>query len=155
MGALIIAVLAQFALALVYVVQVAPINGIALLHEVAPLELVMGAVMAFTDTFIAVVLVWLLLKSRSGLKKSDSIVHRLVIYILGSGFATAVCMIVALISAAVAPHSFIYFLCDLLVPKCQWSNSWSRITDNGHPLAVYFNCLLASSVISLASFLPS
>ena len=118
-GALSLAVLAQLVLSIVFVAQSIQSIDVAALHSVAPVELGIAGVSAFTDTFLAVVLSWLLLKSRSGLKRSDSIVHRLVIYILGSSCATAICMMTSAISAAVAPYSFVHLLCGLLVTKCQ------------------------------------
>ncbi|KAL5478277.1 hypothetical protein ACEPAI_2461 [Sanghuangporus weigelae] len=125
-GVLSAAVLAQFSLTLTYYGQVINLNRIAQLDDAIHTELAMTGVAVFTDTLLAVVLIWLLRKARSGFRRSDSIVNRLVMYIVGSSLVTAMCVIVALISAAVAPHSFIYLLADLVIPK------------------LYFNCMLAS-----------
>ncbi|KAL5520653.1 hypothetical protein ACEPAF_2654 [Sanghuangporus sanghuang] len=71
-------------------------------------------------------MIWLLWNSRPGVKRTDTIVNRLIAYAIGSGLVTALWVIVALIAAQVKPHSFVYLLVDLVLPK------------------LYFNSVLAS-----------
>ncbi|OCB91616.1 hypothetical protein A7U60_g1115 [Sanghuangporus baumii] len=120
------AVLVQFALTMTFFGRIVGVTDITLIAKSIPIELASAVVGALTDTFLAVTLVWLLRKGRSGFRRSDSIVNRLVTYTVGSGLVTAICALFALISAAVAPHSFVYMLAGLLTSK------------------LYFNCLLAS-----------
>ncbi|KAL5514868.1 hypothetical protein ACEPAG_2184 [Sanghuangporus baumii] len=125
-GALSVAVLAQFAVSMSYSIRIASIEEIVLLADAIPLQIASAAVAGITDTCLAVTLVWLMRRARSGFRRSDSIVKRLVTYTIGSSLVTAICAVFSLISAAVAPHSFIYAIGDFLLSK------------------LYFNCLLAS-----------
>ncbi|OCB91624.1 hypothetical protein A7U60_g1123 [Sanghuangporus baumii] len=126
LGTLSIAVLAQFAENMAYFARIVNIRDIRLIGDnLLPIEFSTASVTVFTDTFLAVVLIWLLRKARSGFRRTDSIVNRLVAYIVGSSLITVVCSLVGLIGATVAPHSFIYMSCGLVLTK------------------LYFNCLLA------------
>ncbi|OCB91615.1 hypothetical protein A7U60_g1114 [Sanghuangporus baumii] len=124
-GALSIAVLAQFAVTMAYFTRIVSVSELPMIDNAIPMQLAASVAAQFTDTYLAVVLVWLLRKARSGFRRSDSIVQRLVTYTIGSSLVTAICASFALISAAVAPHSFIYLLGDFLLAK------------------LYFNCLHA------------
>lgn len=120
---------------------------IAQLDEAIRIELAMTGVAVFTDTLLAVILIWLLRKARSGFRRSDSVVNRLVMYIVGSSLITAICVVAALISAAVAPHALVYLLFDLVIPKRRFL--LGMCSGHGlivHSIAVYFNCMLASLV---------
>ncbi|OCB91620.1 hypothetical protein A7U60_g1119 [Sanghuangporus baumii] len=124
-GALSVAVLTQLALGIACVARIANVADITLLDKAVPLELALAAITVITDTFLAAVLIWLLWKARSGLRRSDSVVNHLVTYIVASSLVTVICSLVGLIGAAVAPRSFIYLLTGLIISK------------------LYFNCLLA------------
>ncbi|OCB91626.1 hypothetical protein A7U60_g1125 [Sanghuangporus baumii] len=120
------AVLAQFTVTMACYVEMFNITRFSQLYEIVHLELAFTCVAVFADTFLAAALIWLLWKARSGLRSSDSLVNRLVVYIVGSSLVTVLCMVIAVVSAIVAPHSFIYMTADTIIPK------------------LYFNCLLAS-----------
>ncbi|KAL5514827.1 hypothetical protein ACEPAG_2143 [Sanghuangporus baumii] len=123
---LLLFVLGQFAATMVYSAQLYSFSQLEQVKAAVHVELAMNCIMAFTETMIAVVLIYLLWKGRSGIKRTDSIVNHLIIYTVGSGLVMALCMIAALIAAQAAPNSFIYLVIDQLLPK------------------LYFNCLLAS-----------
>ncbi|KAL5478273.1 hypothetical protein ACEPAI_2457 [Sanghuangporus weigelae] len=125
-GFLSAAVLAQFATTMARFFKVYNFTEIAQIYTALYLELAFTCVAAFTETSIAAVLVWLLWKARSGLPSSYSLVNRLVTYIMGSSSVTVLCMVTAMISTIVAPHSFIYMMIDIVIPK------------------LYFNCMLTS-----------
>ncbi|KAL5478288.1 hypothetical protein ACEPAI_2472 [Sanghuangporus weigelae] len=128
-GALSFAVSAQFAVTMAYSARLVSLNEFltAMTDKIAiSMQLAVSVIAVITDTCLAVVLAWLLRKARSGIRRSDSIVNRLVTYTLGSSFVIAICALFTLVSAAVAPHSFIYLLGDFILPK------------------LYFNCLLAA-----------
>lgn len=96
-------------------------NEVKQLNQIVVTEVAMNSTMAFTDTLLASVLVWYLWKGRSGFKRTDSIINRLVMYTVGTGLLTSFWMIVALISAELAPRSFIYLVADLTLPKRKFS----------------------------------
>ena len=120
-GALGTAVLGQFIATVVYFGQMYNFNLIKQLDQVVATEVAMNSTMVFTDTLLASVLVWYLWKGRSGFKRTDSIINRLVMYTIGTGLLTSFWMIAALISAELSPHSFIYLVADLTLPKRKFS----------------------------------
>ena len=99
----------------------------------------MNCITVFTDSLLAVVIIWLLWRSRSGIKKTDSVVNRLIMYTIGSGLVTALWTVVALIGAEVAPQTFIYLLVDLVIPKCELSGLSPRICSA--------NCSVPQSIL--------
>ncbi|KAL5514473.1 hypothetical protein ACEPAG_2561 [Sanghuangporus baumii] len=125
-GLLFIAVLGQFAMNVVYYGLIYNSNHLDQLAKYLDMIIALNAVIAFTDTLLASVLIWLLRKSRCGIRRTDSIINRLVLYTIGSGLVTSLWMIVALVGIGAAPHSLLYALADLVLPK------------------LYFNCVLAS-----------
>ncbi|OCB88691.1 hypothetical protein A7U60_g4165 [Sanghuangporus baumii] len=125
-GSLIPAVLSQFVVKLVFYGRIYRFTQAFQLFDVVHLELALNYVVAVADAYIAGVLIWLLWKGRSGIKKTDSLINRLVLYTVSSSLVTAVWEVAAVIGAEVAPHSFIYLLADMVLPK------------------LYFNCMLAS-----------
>lgn len=94
------------------------LTSFAELPKILNTERALNVVVLFTDTFIAVVLIFLLWKLRSGTKKTDTVVKRLVIYTISTGLVTSLWAIIALIGTEVKPDSFIYVLVDLVFPKC-------------------------------------
>ncbi|KAL5478240.1 hypothetical protein ACEPAI_2424 [Sanghuangporus weigelae] len=121
-----IAILVQFAITTAYYGQIYSATIVTQLTEAVHTELAMNYIVVCTDALLAGVLVWLLYRSRSGVKRTDSIVNRVIMYTIGSGLVPAVWAIVAAIGAQVSPRSVIYLLVDLVIPK------------------LYFNCMLAS-----------
>ena len=120
-GVLVFAVLGQLAMNLVYVGMIYNERNLLLLSKHLNVEIALNSVIAFTDTLLSVVVIWLLRKSRSGFQRTDSIINRLVMYTVGSGFVTSIWMIIALIASSTARHSLIYALADLVLPKCRSS----------------------------------
>ncbi|KAL5530979.1 hypothetical protein ACEPAG_3855 [Sanghuangporus baumii] len=125
-GFLVIIVLAQLGVTLSYFGQVYHFTNAAQLLGALNTERAMNALVVVADTLIAVVLIYLLWNRRSGIRKTDSIIKRLVIYTIGTGLVTSLWGIIGLAGAQVLPSSFIYLLVDLVMPK------------------LYFNCMLAS-----------
>ena len=148
LGALCIAVFAQFILTMAYFARVVRISSLIQLNEAVPIELAAAAVAGLADTLLAVVSVWLLRKARSRFKRTDSIVHRIVTYVIASRVVTAICSLDALIGASAAPRSFgIYTLAVVLLPKCKffyYPNTSNDIYETKTSYLVHFNCLLAS-----------
>ncbi|KAL5514829.1 hypothetical protein ACEPAG_2145 [Sanghuangporus baumii] len=120
------AVLAPMVLAIIYCGQLYKFSLLAELPRAIHIEIALNSVVAFSDMLIALVMIWMLWNSRPGVKRTDTIVNRLIAYTIGSGLVTALWVIVALIAAQVKPHSFVYLLVDLVLPK------------------LYFNSVLAS-----------
>lgn len=119
-GALVVVALAQFAATMTsFGQEIASVNSPKMPDGIIKTQIAIAAVSTFTDTFLGVVMIRLLRKARSGFKNSDSIVNRLVTYVVASSSITAVCMLVALIASSVAPHTLIYLPSDFLIVKRQ------------------------------------
>lgn len=148
---LLVAVIAQFVLTTAYCGQIYKFTLLTQLSETIHFELAMNSTAAVTDTLLAACMMWLLRRSRSGIHRTDSLLNRLVVYTVGSGFVIAFWAIVALIGAAVAPHSLIYLSADLCFPKRMHLFEIScYMTDLEIP--VYFNCMMALFVIRFSAF---
>ena len=116
-GVLLFFVVGQFVMNMTYTGLIWKSEQLTDLSRYLDMELALNCVIAFTDTLLAGVLIWLLWQSRSGFHRSDSIINRLVAYTVGSGFVTSVWMIFAVIAVAVAPNSLIYAIAVLCLPK--------------------------------------
>ncbi|OCB90936.1 hypothetical protein A7U60_g1847 [Sanghuangporus baumii] len=125
-GILSTAVLGQFVVNLWYFSQIIILTELSQLSTVVHVDLALNSTMAFTDTLLAVALMWLLWRSHSGMKRTAPILNRLITYTVGTGLVTSLCTITGLIGAIVLPNALIYLLMNLILPK------------------LYFNCLLAS-----------
>ncbi|KAG2038605.1 hypothetical protein BDR03DRAFT_861717, partial [Suillus americanus] len=73
---------------------------------------------AFIDFVIASSLCYLLATSRTGFSSTDSIIAKLVAYIINTGCLTSVCSLTAMITCAVMPHNFIFLGVEFLIAKC-------------------------------------
>jgi len=60
------------------------------------------------DVLIAIVLCSMLQKSRTGFKKSDTMINKLIIFTMNTGLLTSFCAVASLISILAAPNTFIY-----------------------------------------------
>ncbi|KAL5514908.1 hypothetical protein ACEPAG_2224 [Sanghuangporus baumii] len=125
-GALIIAVAGQIGITLAYAGQAVGFTSVPQLLATVSTERAMNATWVITDTFIAAVMVYILRKRGVGMKRTDSILHRLILYSVGSGLVTGIIGVAAFIGSELLPNSLVYIFLDLLLPK------------------LYLNCLLAS-----------
>ncbi|KAG2084821.1 uncharacterized protein F5147DRAFT_731407 [Suillus discolor] len=71
----------------------------------------------FVDFVIASSLCYLLASSRTGFSNTDSLITRLMAYIINTGCLTSVCSLSVIITCAVMPHNFIFIGIDFLVAK--------------------------------------
>lgn len=78
------------------------------------------AVTTFTDLFLAVTFILLLQGMRTGHRRSEAAINRLVFYTTSSGAITAVESIAALISSVVAPDLNVHMFLYSLVPLCKY-----------------------------------
>lgn len=112
-----VCVLAQLGVCLAQYILLRRIQFYSEFPRELAIQRAVSAVTAFTDVAIACVLAYLLHTSRSGLKRMDSVINRLILYSFGTGLATGALAIVALILTLASPTTFVYLLIDLLIPK--------------------------------------
>lgn len=114
---LLLPVLAQLVLTLVYCVRLVQMTLIRELSNLAHYEIIMNCSAVLSDVPLAISMIWLLKRNRSGITRTDSIVNRLVRLTIGSGLATALWAVIAAIGATASPHSIICLSADLIFPK--------------------------------------
>ncbi|KAJ3744318.1 hypothetical protein DFH05DRAFT_1460432 [Lentinula detonsa] len=98
--------------------------------ELKGLSVTVNAVAVAGDLFIAGILTLLLQRSKTGFRKSDTMINKLIIFAVNTGGLTSICAVASLISILAAPATFIYI---------------SFFFSMGRPLVtVYTNSLLAN-----------
>ncbi|KII84151.1 hypothetical protein PLICRDRAFT_371772 [Plicaturopsis crispa FD-325 SS-3] len=78
------------------------------LLTINPLTLSINALTAAADIIIASSLVYILLNSRTGFRRSDTMITKLVVFTVNTGLLTSLCAISSLIAIAVSPDTLIY-----------------------------------------------
>jgi len=80
----------------------------AKLLAISKLTHAINGLTAGIDVIIAVVLVTMLVRAKTGFKKSDTIITRLIIFIVNTGALTSACALASLIALAVSTTTLIY-----------------------------------------------
>ncbi|KAJ7132208.1 hypothetical protein C8R44DRAFT_45007 [Mycena epipterygia] len=107
-GAALLLIFAEFGCVLAYVALSLPLDTFAELTSLKALSITVNALAAGGDVLIAAILCFLLLRSRTGFKRSDTIIKKLVVFFINTGLITSLFAIASLISITVAPTTFIY-----------------------------------------------
>ncbi|KAI5116031.1 hypothetical protein M0805_002086 [Coniferiporia weirii] len=119
-------VMAQLAATLVYFGLMYNFTEIAQLSLTRKAEHTVIIITAVVDFSIAATMAFLLHSIRIGFKATNTIVDRLIIYTIGTGFLTGVLCLVAVATSLAFPDTFIWMLVMITLPK------------------LYFNSMLAS-----------
>ncbi|KAL0954095.1 hypothetical protein HGRIS_005241 [Hohenbuehelia grisea] len=101
-------VLGEFACVLAFVGQSINFKTYAELATLKPLSISVNALAAAGDLFIAVTLCALLHRSRTGFSRSNTMINKLIMFAVNTGFLTSLCAIASLISIVVAGNTFLY-----------------------------------------------
>ncbi|OCB88708.1 hypothetical protein A7U60_g4182 [Sanghuangporus baumii] len=107
----------QIGITLAYAGQAVGFTSVPQLFATVSTERAMNVTWVITDTFIATVMVYILRKRGVGMKRTDSILHRLILYSVGTGLVTGVIGVAAFIGSELLPNSLVYIFPDLLLPK--------------------------------------
>ncbi|KAI5115278.1 hypothetical protein M0805_003832 [Coniferiporia weirii] len=118
-GILGIFILTQFVVTVIYFAQIYNLTENTKLMDRAEIITVrvLNASITATDVCIATAMAFLLHSQRSGIKQTDTLINRLIMYSIATGLVTGAVGVVALISAFALPKTFIYLFFDLLLPK--------------------------------------
>ncbi|KAG2088746.1 uncharacterized protein F5147DRAFT_43804 [Suillus discolor] len=99
----------------------------------------------FADFIIASSLCYLLATSRTGFSGTDSVITKLMVYIINTGSLTSMCSMAAMITCAVMPRNFIFLAIEILLANV-YINSFLALlnaryytqvntdTNNSYPL---------------------
>jgi hypothetical protein len=101
-------VLAEFICVIIYVVKALQMTTFAELTTLKNLSMTVNALAAAGDVLIAIVLCFMLQKSRTGFKGSDTMITKLIIFTVNTGLLTSICAVASLISITTAGTTFIY-----------------------------------------------
>ncbi|KAK0215092.1 hypothetical protein IW262DRAFT_263373 [Armillaria fumosa] len=84
------------------------VHNFAELATLKYLSISVNALAAAGDVLIAGTLCLLLHRSRTGFKKSDTMINKLILFAVNTGLLTSLCAVASLISILTAPNTFIY-----------------------------------------------
>ncbi|KAL5482961.1 hypothetical protein ACEPAI_9556 [Sanghuangporus weigelae] len=107
LGALI---LASLVLSIVYTVKGLDIRVFSRLTEIYALNRSINVINAVTDVALAAALIYLLQQSRTGFKRSNHIINRLIFFSLNTGLLTSIDAIVTLVMNTMYGSTFLYIL---------------------------------------------
>ncbi|KIM67816.1 hypothetical protein SCLCIDRAFT_1209960 [Scleroderma citrinum Foug A] len=103
-----IVVTAQFVMSVIYVSKSISFTTFAQLETLKTLSSAINATTAVSDVMIAACLCFLLQKSRTGFRRSDNMINKLIIFSINTGLMTSLFAIASLVSISVRPDAFIY-----------------------------------------------
>ncbi|KAF5346449.1 hypothetical protein D9756_010069 [Leucocoprinus leucothites] len=78
------------------------------LLDITPLTITINALSTTIDVLIAGSLVYLLHSARTGFKRSDTMINKLIVFVVNTGVLTTLCAIAALICLVASPRTLIY-----------------------------------------------
>ncbi|KAL5524124.1 hypothetical protein ACEPAG_8297 [Sanghuangporus baumii] len=116
-GFLAFAVIAQLATTVLFIHKLRDFSRLSQVLNIIAYERAMNIIAVCTDMVIALSLIWLLSRYRSGFRRTDGIIRKLVAFTIGTGLITGVMAMVAFVTAQLLPQTI---------------------------FAVYYNCMLAS-----------
>ncbi|RDB20517.1 hypothetical protein Hypma_012424 [Hypsizygus marmoreus] len=101
-------VLAEFACSLVFTIQSMQLITWAQLSQLKGLSMSVNILAAVTDALIAGALCFFLQRSRTGFKKSDTMISKLIMFTVSTGVLTSICAIASLVSIILWGQTLIY-----------------------------------------------
>jgi len=107
---------------LIYYIKSFDFKTLKQLSDLFVLEKVLNVFGVVSDFSIAGTLIFLLHRSRTGWKQTDTIVNRLILFSVNTGLVTSLCAIFALIFVSIFPDTFIYITFYMLISK-MYTNS--------------------------------
>ncbi|KAH8116166.1 hypothetical protein DFH11DRAFT_1584649 [Phellopilus nigrolimitatus] len=110
-------VIGQFTITVAYYGRAYRFTQLEELTAILPLTHAIDSLTALADVSIAGVLVVLLQRSRTGFRRSETMISRLTVFTINTGLITAVCAILSLVTSLVLPNTLIYILFYLCIPR--------------------------------------
>jgi len=107
-GIIIILVVGEFSTTLAYMCMSLRLRTFSDLAQLQHLSITVNALAAGGDMLIAVTLCTILHKSRTGFHGSNTMINKLITYVVSTGVATSLCAVASTISTLVAGETFIY-----------------------------------------------
>jgi len=130
-GAAWLLVLGGFGCVVAYVGKAMPLQTYTDLKQIKGISLAINITGASGDVLIATILCYLLLGSRTGFSRSDTMINKLVLFFVNTGLITSLFALASLISITAAPNAFIYILFFFCMGRL-YSNSLLAILNGRH-----------------------
>ncbi|THH07209.1 hypothetical protein EW145_g3535 [Phellinidium pouzarii] len=110
-------VAAEFSLSIVYTIKSLRLKTFTALASIVNLSRSVNIFGAAGDIAIAMALVYLLHRARTGFHRSDGIINRLIMFSLNTGILTSLDAVMSLVTITVLPNSFVYILFFVTVSR--------------------------------------
>ncbi|GLB41337.1 hypothetical protein LshimejAT787_0905520 [Lyophyllum shimeji] len=107
-GAILLIVVANAGCGTAWVVLSLQFGTFEKLLRISSLTLSINALSTAVDVLIAATLCIMLNKARTGFKKSDTIINRLILFVVNTGILTSCCAVASLVSLLASPDTLIY-----------------------------------------------
>ncbi|KAF9463802.1 hypothetical protein BDZ94DRAFT_1321566 [Collybia nuda] len=107
-GLILAIVLANAGCGTAWVILSMQLNTYEELLSISPLTISINALSTGADVLIAASLCFMLQRARTGFKKSDSMINRLMLFVVNTGVLTSICAIASLVSLLASPLTLIY-----------------------------------------------
>ncbi|KAI0959388.1 hypothetical protein AcW1_004224 [Taiwanofungus camphoratus] len=101
-------ILGEFSCVLAYAILAIQMHTFAELSQLKGLSMSVNAIAAAGDLVIALSLCFMLHRSRTGFRRSDGLINKLIVFTVNTGLLTSVCAVCSLIAIVVLPGTFIY-----------------------------------------------
>lgn len=103
-------VIAEFLSCAIYTEKALKLKTYQNLTKIVNLSRTINVLSAASDVAIAMALIWLLQHSRTGFRRSDNMINRLILFSLNTGLLTSLDAIMSLVTITVFPNTFIYIM---------------------------------------------
>ncbi|TFK26030.1 hypothetical protein FA15DRAFT_686664 [Coprinopsis marcescibilis] len=107
-GSILVLIAATALSGTVWVVLSMRFNTYRELLTINPLTITINALSSAVDILIAASLAFLLHRSRTGFKRSDTVINKLIIFVVHTGLLTTICAVSSLICLVASPNTLIY-----------------------------------------------
>ncbi|KIM52868.1 hypothetical protein SCLCIDRAFT_481666 [Scleroderma citrinum Foug A] len=123
-ASVLVVVIAQFVLSVTYVAKAIPLKTFVEIENLKILSSAVNVTTAVTDVMIAACLCFLLQKSRTGFRRSDNMINKLIMFSINTGLLTSLFAIASLISISVQPDAFIYIAFYFCLGRSKFVPAW-------------------------------
>jgi hypothetical protein len=147
-------IIPTFVLQTLYCVRMSQFDNLLNIHKIAAMAQAINALNAACDIMIAAAMVFLLLRSRTGLKQTNTIVNRLVLFVVNTGLLTSLFATAAIVCLLASPHTLWYAAFFFITPRLYANSLFATLNARASIRADAFDRHLADA-FSLSFYLSS
>ncbi|PAV20218.1 hypothetical protein PNOK_0515200 [Pyrrhoderma noxium] len=129
-GYVLLLVLAQFAATCLYFGKAAVLTTFIDLKRAMPITRIVNGISAAADGSIAIILVFLLHRVRTGFnKRSETAISRLIAFTINTGLVTGLCSLLALITGIVLPNTLVFMFFYVLIGRLYMNSLFATLNS--------------------------